>query len=427
MILNSRLDNYSNFRINNILAWLFITFGTLVLFFTFSRAGIIAALSGTLLVIWPYIEKRIPLKISKKGLYTLLSTIAISAIIGLYLLKKDSADGRLFVWKVSSSLIGDAPFFGHGWGSFDDKYNLYQAQYFDSGQGNSDEKYLSINGVKYPYNESIKWIVENGVVGFGLLILFLVLLYLSFQKVLFSERNNALQFRSILGSLVALFIFSQFSYPSELIFLSVFGPVLLALLGVGETINQKTLLRGNGVIQYGMVTLLLASGFYLGKWTINNRKYAGNWEKAFAAFNEQKYHEANQLYSNSYHQLNDEANFLQQYGKSLSLSSQFDKSNIIMTRAKLYSSDPGIYNTLGYNYFEQGKYQKAELELLQSMSISPYSLYPQYILSKSYFRSNQTDKAVYRAKILLSIEPKIHNDMSNSIRAEMTSFINENK
>lgn len=51
-------------------------------------------------------------------------------IVRMLLDEKDSADGRLLIWRCSVSMVKDAPWLGHGIGSFEARYMDYQADYF---------------------------------------------------------------------------------------------------------------------------------------------------------------------------------------------------------------------------------------------------------------------------------------------------------
>ena len=75
-------------------------------------------------------------------------------IISIYYYKKDSADGRLLIWRVSIDMIADAPLVGHGIGTFENKYMYYQAQYFESHPYSKYEKFT--DNIVYPYNEFLR-------------------------------------------------------------------------------------------------------------------------------------------------------------------------------------------------------------------------------------------------------------------------------
>jgi len=82
-------------------------------------------------------------------------------LAGAYYLKKDSADGRWLIWKVSTRVITQHPF-GVGLCNFAGCYSEQQAAYFASGAGSAQEQYVEGNS-EYGFNEYLQIGVEFGV------------------------------------------------------------------------------------------------------------------------------------------------------------------------------------------------------------------------------------------------------------------------
>jgi hypothetical protein len=83
--------------------------------------------SGLFLILHFNLLKRF----SRKYLFLGILAIGILSIpIGrqLYLHKKDSADGRMLIWCISTQMILDSPMRGYGTGMFEKEYNLKQAK-----------------------------------------------------------------------------------------------------------------------------------------------------------------------------------------------------------------------------------------------------------------------------------------------------------
>ena len=93
------------------------------------------------------------------------------AAVRMYQMKRDSADGRLLVWKVSASMIAEHPM-GCGYGLFPKHYNLRQAEYFHEEHGTETER-RNASFVYMAYNDFLEHGVEGGVIG----MLFLVGFY----------------------------------------------------------------------------------------------------------------------------------------------------------------------------------------------------------------------------------------------------------
>lgn len=98
----------------------------------------------------------------------LAATIVSIVVLGIsgYMWKKDSADGRLFIWQRSVEMVVSSPL-GVGYGMFERNYNLYQAEYFAA---NDTARYGSrlATACGSAYNDILEHGVQGGLAG-GLL------------------------------------------------------------------------------------------------------------------------------------------------------------------------------------------------------------------------------------------------------------------
>ena len=85
------------------------------------------------------------------------------AAVRMYQMKRDSADGRLLVWKVSAMMVAEHPM-GCGYGLFPKHYNLRQAEYFHEEHGTETER-RNASFVYMAYNDFLEHGVEGGVIG----------------------------------------------------------------------------------------------------------------------------------------------------------------------------------------------------------------------------------------------------------------------
>lgn len=70
----------------------------------------------------------------------LLVLLAGGMLAGVYLMKKDSADGRLLMWKVSVRAIAGQPWRGYGWDGVPGAYGQAQEDYFSAGNYTETEE-----------------------------------------------------------------------------------------------------------------------------------------------------------------------------------------------------------------------------------------------------------------------------------------------
>jgi len=234
----------------------------LVLPAAMSRASWLAVTAGSLLVLCghysgrfsylkDYYEKQ-KKKILFIGIVVLISLF--SALSGMYLLKKDSADGRSLMWKIALQTAQKHPF-GVGLGNFSGAYGNAQADYFASGKGTETEEYVA-GCPEYGFNEYLQIAIESGVIS---LVLFIVIVFLSLKSLIVNRKWG------VAGSMVSLLIFAFFSYPfSVLPFLIVFV-FLLANRHCEERSNPKN--RKAGLLparasQFAMTGICLFLSFF---------------------------------------------------------------------------------------------------------------------------------------------------------------------
>lgn len=96
-------------------------------------------------------------------LAVVLSAIVIFSLTKLYLMKQDSADGRLLIWKISLNMIAEKPA-GYGYGLFEKNYNLKQAEYFERGKYSKTEK-RNADFIYMAYNDYLEHGIEGGIIG----------------------------------------------------------------------------------------------------------------------------------------------------------------------------------------------------------------------------------------------------------------------
>ena len=75
--------------------------------------------------------------------------------IGAYHWKKDSADGRLLMWKVATQAVLEQPWQGVGWEYVAGAYGDAQERYFASGKGTEQEKRVA-GAPEYVFNEYLQ-------------------------------------------------------------------------------------------------------------------------------------------------------------------------------------------------------------------------------------------------------------------------------
>ena len=80
---------------------------------------------------------------------------------GIYIVKKNSADGRLLMWKVAVQAAMEVPLTGVGWSDVAGTYGEAQEQYFASGKG-SEQEIMVADAPEYVFNEYLQIAIAYG-------------------------------------------------------------------------------------------------------------------------------------------------------------------------------------------------------------------------------------------------------------------------
>lgn len=394
----------------------------LVLPATMSRASWLGAIIGCSIAGLLYLLKNKRLKayvkrFRKKIIFILLGVITLSIIglIGIYHLKKDSADGRTLIWRTSLQVIKEYPF-GVGLGNFPGVYGEKQAEYFMTDQS-SEQDQLVAGNPEYAFNEYLQICVELGIIPFLIFIYIIIYtIYTAFKRKKYAP----------MGGFIALLVFASMSYPfSVLPFLISF--IFLIALCISDK-QQK--------INYSSRRFLLAGAFMaflfsVTSYTLYNRyplyDAYKKWSKSKILYNVNIYKDVNEEYVKIYPYLKHEIRFLFEYAQSLSKTEQYEESNKVLENAMKISCDPMLYNVMGKNYQALGNYTLAEQYYNKAAMIVPSRLYPYYLLAKLYDEVGDKEKVCQMAEFIQLKEAKVHSMAVNEMRDEMKSICEKYK
>jgi len=258
-----------------------------------SRASWVAALIAiSFLLYWlvlPSLRGALATKQSGIVFFLFVSCLIVITIFFsnyLYHLKKDSADGRLLIARVSMGMVKGSPVFGNGISGFRAEYLNQQADYFRT---HSDSTWADLaDDVESPFNEFLKVLIEQGIAG---VLLFSYLLYSLFEK---GAAKNPHCY--ILQSIVLfILIFGLFSYPLDnLPFVALF---VLSIAGLSRNRNPVFTVRISKS-KYLRIPLLISLCIVSGIIAVNACLYAKSclkWNKTLANFASDKEKALSQL------------------------------------------------------------------------------------------------------------------------------------
>lgn len=331
---------------------------------TLSRTAMIACATGTAIALWNSIYSY--LRKVRRMYVILTSVVFMIAIIFLYSVKKDSADGRILMWKVAAEAVIDTPLTGVGWDNVAGGYGEAQERYFKSGKA-SEQEILVADAPEYVFNEYLQVAIAFGPLA---AVLMIVILFGGITSALKNHNHG------MAGSAVATSIVMFSSYPLQFpLFVITIGIVLIGCYFSSNSAWTKV--SGAG-ITVCCVALFLA----------NSHRTDVNSE----------FHIAHTLH---------------RQGK-------YGKSNEILLELKRHSADPMILNIIGKNYQSLGMPDSAIFYLKKSTSRCPNRMYPHYLLMKLYNDSVSLNEnaGTNEAKTILSMKPKVESEATKDMKRE---------
>ena len=327
---------------------------------------------------------------------------------GLYLLKKDSADGRLLVWKMDLAVMRSQPWLGVGIGRYPGALGEAQAVYFANSPADPREEYVA-DAPEYGFNEFLQLGGEYGLIG---LCLFLSITGIASGGLF---KRNTQQTGGVSGALSAFLVFACFSYPLHMLPMAMLFVLLLAW-SVNVGAKGVRIRRWAGQILWLPVMVL----GLVAAWRLTEKETAyKTWKTARAYFRQGDYQEALNLYTPLFSALSDRPAFVFEFGECQFQNAQYGNATAIFLWAAELSADPMVYNKLGKNYQALKQYDRAEKAYVQAAHMIPHRIYPLYLLALLYREMGDMEKARDMARQVIDQEPKVWSPAVEEMKTEM--------
>jgi len=400
-----------------------------------SRAAWVAIAVSTAYLLWQtgmaqkwWSMLRMPARI-KTALPTLAAIILFCGMAGLYLLKKDSANGRLFIYRNTLAMIADQPLTGHGPGGFAANYMHYQAAFFAKNPEAPQAWQAGDN--HYAFNEYLRHAVEFGLVGF--LLMFTLLATALTAKPTKNMESNRTEVTPLLlparAALLSVAVFAMTSYPSDILPIKIVAVWALATIARGtsqvkqttwDTKPQRVLAlipKAAALVLAGF--LLVTMPGYIKRQTATLK----TWNQAFMLYGMGSYTHSIEAYAEVWPELQNNGAYLTNYGKALSMAGQHAGAIEILLRAAQTQPSTVVYTALGDSHKALGQTNEAETAYLYAWHMAPARFYPQYLLALLYDETGQHGKAITTARYLLQKEVKVPSKAIDEIREAMHAIL----
>lgn len=347
----------------------------------------------------------------KRTLLTLAIIILSILTMNLFVIKKDSLNGRFLILNVTKNIINSNFWTGSGFNTYETKYNEFQGNYFAKNQ--NDYEILLADDNYVAHNEFLQTFAELGIVGLSisLIVAFYIFKNLNEKKINFYTLPK-------FDFIIILIILCLFSYPfrisetNDAIFLNIL--ILFPSKNKYEkkfsTFNKKSL-SSSFTAFFSIILLSYTITYQYELYTWYNRcifhfKHKKNTKQQYFLIN----HNKNFLYSEAVLNLREG-----KYTTSLSLLEKLEKirksTNICMLKAQ-------VYKQLDKPIFVLKEYQKAS-------NINPKLLKPKYEIMKYYKYLNETQNAKLWAIKIIKTPIKINTFTTEFIKERAVKVLSE--
>ncbi|MBO9586446.1 MAG: O-antigen ligase family protein [Flavobacterium sp.] len=367
---------------------------TLFLLFVLIKSASRAAMLSVLVAFFILLLAKGIIKLKK--LRYVLFIIPVFLCLIIFHKGMDSVYGRLLIWKITFLSFLNNPITGIGYGFFGAHYLDFQSEYFMN--GGTDREMLLAGFTEQTFNESLKFLIENGLTGILLILLCLLWILKSDESFWICVKKN-----SSLASLTffsAIFVFSQLSFPFQflsfkLLFLNQIGlqkysPVVFVNFDIKNRLQKLLFCLVSAIILF-----------------LVNYKYEGFrfWKEASESqFSNPEL--SRTLYSNAALRLGNDAGFLINYANSLEETNP-KEALVYYEKAKLFSGASILYKKTANLNEKLRDYKSAENDYLRIHYVSPHLFVPLEQLLDFYNRKHDANKSAYYAKKILETTIKV--------------------
>lgn len=374
---------------------LFLSMAMLMLLITCSRGAIVSLL---VVAVWCYREQ-----VRSFLWYILVMFISLGCIL-LYV-KFGSAMGRIIMWYISSCLIADGGMIGMGIGSFNSEYGKALGHFFSNeAHVGTFAQYADVTD--YAFCDILQVGVEQGWIGL-LLCVCVMGLSMYFCHIYAKE---------VFAAMLALLVFSLFSYPFQLLPFQIIGVIFLAY--------TSSWLKGLPVFSSRKCGILLILVSLVG-----SKVYCFTKNHVEARESSQTHILlSNPIFIRDSYQLleycDEDKNFLFDFAKMLQSNGRYLDSNAILRRGMLISNDPMFLVLMGNNYKAMKMFDDALMCYDIADGMLPNRLYPLYKKMCLWRERGNVRQAKICAGELLRRTPKCSSSAVNDMRAEASRVLN---
>lgn len=326
--------------------------------------------------------------------------------------KDPSINNRLLIWNTTFGMIKEKPILGSGIGSFKMNYLNYQAEHLKNNPYYA--KYYS--NAREAHNEYLQIGAELGIIGLGIFLLIFFIFFLMIIKYFNQEKNDRkkiIVFGLSLG-VICFLIHSLFTFPLHVpalgsAFFMIIGLTVVYIKNSGPSYSDKKIRKLKMIIlKYKTVTMfiiLFISCFLIFNFVIKPYIAELTYFQGMKYSQENNYNGALQKFNYAVEYDPHNGRILHALGSTYYNLGIYDKAEINLKNSLKYSVDVKTFYNLGLIYFQTGLYDKAENEFKYTIYLDPKFTKASLKLAYLYATKKDYNKAIVEWNKILEIEP----------------------
>lgn len=378
------------------------------LFLADSRSGVFALFTMICAGCWQSFRPRSSPRLRRMLLCGMVG-ITLILLAGLYGLRRDSADGRLLIYRVATGCVLDAPLMGYGTDGERRVYPMAQADFFTR---NPDHPAGRLAGnVPFLFNEGLTLAFRYGLPA----CLWVVAVLWSLQR---THRHRQTSGTYVLWlPCIGLLTLSFFSYPLEYAYIRW---LLLTILALATRDEARPKAKTGLPFFSGWKSGILMGGIWLFCMATIIRDIKGRrlWADGADRIDEGRTKAALLRYAEAAEHLKHDARFLYNHAAELNLSERYAESDSVLQHCfrRLYDYDCALL--AADNALAREHYAEAEHRLTHARHMLPSRLYPLYGFLMMYQATGQNALMQKTAENILKMQVKTPSAEADMIKKE---------
>lgn len=356
-------------------------------------------------------------------IFLAVSITAVTSIAYfMYQGKAASANGRLFIWKISVNTALEKPFTGHGYGFFARNYNLKQAEYFAKGKATTEEIGNS-SYVLLAYNEILQQLVDGGLIAALLTILFLA----SVLKEAIKRKPSSSH--TLVAGIVSFLIISCFNFAIQAIPIFCLFFIYAAFACQNDTEvshNSNARVKAPFVFVLDRAKAFVFSAIAILIFFVMSFRANASMQnkKASQLLREGKINEAIEAFESITEKHKSYVDCELKLANAYFMQRRFKDALSVFEKTQAYSSQPDIFLKKGFCLLQFNDVSGAIENCRTAMNIAPNRLEAKYALMNiNIFKKDTAGALVYAREIAVQV-PKKKSEQADFYKKQAMAFIN---